>query len=134
MKERKPDLLLIAIAILTGIVGSVALSYAQELEGPRSGQEIYADECRRCHGDDGRGDTRMGQRFGVTPFEGLDEETVRDSLVNGRENMDPVEDLTDGEFDELVAYTLTLSTEPAEAEPTEPTTDETPTEPTEASE
>ena len=32
------------------------------------GKQVYADSCAKCHGDDGKGATKMGQKLGARDY------------------------------------------------------------------
>jgi mono/diheme cytochrome c family protein len=32
------------------------------------GKAVYADSCAKCHGDDGKGQTKMGQKLGARDY------------------------------------------------------------------
>lgn len=80
----------------------------------------WEKHCVSCHGVDGKGKTRMGQRLKIRDLadaarqaefsDGEAFNAVRHGLkdANGRTVMKPIEDLTDGEIDDLVAFVRTL--------------------------
>jgi mono/diheme cytochrome c family protein len=104
----KPSLKLL-LASATLILGSsLALS---------SPADIWMDYCARCHGETGKGDTRIGKRLNAKDYSDpavqeamTDEEIIRvtaDGAVdaNGRELMPAYKDeLTSEEIESLVAY------------------------------
>lgn len=94
--------------------GSTAEGSTAETEAPTGPAAVYLDQCVRCHGEDGQGQTRMGERYGVAAFTAeflgeLGRDGVRDALVSGRENMDPVEGVEGSDLDALVDYVLSLA-------------------------
>ena len=32
------------------------------------GKQVYSDNCAKCHGDDGKGQTKMGQKLGARDY------------------------------------------------------------------
>ena len=36
--------------------------------GAADGKALYAEHCTKCHGDDGKGQTKMGQKFGAKDY------------------------------------------------------------------
>ena len=81
---------------------------------------IYDKSCAKCHGKEGKGDTKMGQKNGCKDYsdpkvqeEMKDAEAikaikegVKDS--SGKVLMKPAEDLSDDEVKALVAYMRTF--------------------------
>lgn len=79
-------------------------------------KDIYAKSCAKCHGKEGKGDTKMGQKSGCKDYsdpkvqaELKDAEAfkaIKEGLKDkkGKQAMKPAEDLSDAEIKELVAY------------------------------
>jgi cytochrome c551/c552 len=76
--------------------------------------------CGKCHGPDGKGDTKMGQKLGIKDltdaklqaelkddqaFKSI-KEGIKDS--EGKIKMKPAENISDGEIKALVQYVRTL--------------------------
>lgn len=77
----------------------------------------YKQHCAKCHGDDGKGNTRAGQRLGARDYSDpkvqasvKDQEfakAIKDGYKDkktGRQLMKPTSDLSDQEVKELIAY------------------------------
>jgi len=76
----------------------------------------YEKDCAKCHGKEGKGDTKMGQKLGAKDYtdakvqaELKDEaaiKAIKEGLKNkeGRTLMKPAEGLSDEEIKGLVAY------------------------------
>ena len=103
------------VLFLTGMMVALAgHSYAADAK------ENWAKHCAKCHGADGKGETKMGRQAGVKDYtdakvqaEMTDEtaiKTIKEGLVDkGKKKMDPyAEKLTDDEIKALVAYLRTL--------------------------
>jgi mono/diheme cytochrome c family protein len=81
---------------------------------------IWADQCAKCHGEDGKGQTKMGKKLGIrdltdaqvqAKFTDADaikaiKEGIKDK--DGKLAMKPIEGLTDAEIASLVPYVRTL--------------------------
>ena len=82
---------------------------------------VYERECVKCHGADGKGETRMGKKLGAKDYtdpkvqqaltdtnafkaikEGLKDKTAEKTL------MKPAENLSDAEIKSLIAYMRTF--------------------------
>jgi cytochrome c553 len=75
----------------------------------------YDKDCAKCHGADGKGDTKMGKKLGAKDYtdakvqsEMKDEQAfkaIKEGLKdNGKTLMKPAEGLSDGDIKGLVAY------------------------------
>jgi mono/diheme cytochrome c family protein len=76
----------------------------------------YTKHCAKCHGPDGRGQTKMGKQSGAKDYTDpkvqaeLDDAKAHKSIkegqqVNGKEAMKPFADkLSDDEIKDLIAY------------------------------
>ena len=79
-------------------------------------KETYNKDCARCHGVDGKGETKMGKRLGAKDYtdpkvqdELKDEAAVKAikdgyKTKEGKQVMKPAEGLTDEQVKELVKY------------------------------
>jgi mono/diheme cytochrome c family protein len=86
------------------------------LAGEAKIKELYEKECAKCHGSDGKGDTKMGKKLGCKDYtdpkvkaEMKDAEAfkaIKEGLKdkNGRTLMKPLEGVSDGDIKALVAY------------------------------
>lgn len=80
----------------------------------------YDKLCAKCHGKEGKGDTKMGQKLGAKDYtdakvqEALKDEAAFKAIKEGFKDKDgkvimkPSEDLSDAEIKALVAYLRTL--------------------------
>jgi cytochrome c553 len=75
----------------------------------------YEKDCAKCHGSDGKGDTKMGKKLGAKDYtsakvqsEMKDEsatKAIKEGLKeNGKTLMKPAEGLSDADIKGLVAY------------------------------
>lgn len=83
-------------------------------------KSIYDDACAKCHGADGKGDTKMGQKLGAKDYSDAkvqadlkDEDAIKaikEGVKNddGKAVMKPAEDLSDDDVKALVAYMRTF--------------------------
>jgi cytochrome c553 len=80
----------------------------------------YDKQCAKCHGKEGKGDTKMGQKLGAKDYtdakvqEALKDEAAFKAIKEGLKDKDgkvimkPSEDLSDSDIKALVAYLRTL--------------------------
>jgi cytochrome c6 len=52
---------------LLAIPAAFALAFAPNAVAA-DGKAVYADSCAKCHGDDGKGATKMGQKLGAKDY------------------------------------------------------------------
>jgi len=100
-------LLTLSIAVITGAALSAAAADAKA---------IYDKNCAKCHGADGKGDTKMGKKVGCKDYseakvqaELKDEDAfkaVKEGVKDkeGKVVMKPAEGLSDSDIKEVVAY------------------------------
>jgi cytochrome c553 len=77
---------------------------------------IYSKSCAKCHGEDGKGQTKMGQKLGCKDYTDakvqadLKDDTATKAIKEGLKDSDgktlmkPAEDLSDDDIKGLVAY------------------------------
>jgi len=82
------------------------------------GQAVYSDNCAKCHGDDGKGQTKMGQKTGVrdytdaavqasfTDAEGV--KAVKEGLKKDDKTQMKAYPLSDDEINAVIAYIRTF--------------------------
>jgi cytochrome c553 len=111
MKKRLPLFLLL-------IVGTAVGGYAAD--GDADAKAIWGDTCKKCHGVNGNGDTKMGKKLKIldyTKAEGQAEFTDEEAFKaikegvkdeNGKTRMKPAKDLTDEQINALVQYVRCL--------------------------
>jgi cytochrome c553 len=100
------------ILILATVVGFAATITA--LAG--DAKETWDKTCTKCHGPDGKGDTKMGQKLGIKDYTDpkvqaafTDDEAfkaLKEGLkdAEGKTRMKPAEGLTDDEIKTLVQH------------------------------
>src|ERR1041385_3671453 len=100
------------------IIGAVAL--ATWSAGAADVKELFEKSCVKCHGADGKGDTKMGKKVGVKDLtdakvqgEFTDEKAFK-TIKEGKKDkedkvlMKPIEGATDEEIKGLVTHTRTF--------------------------
>ncbi len=98
------------------VVTGVALLLAAVPVRAAEAKELWEKHCLKCHGADGKGQTKMGRQVGVKDYtdpkvqaELTDEKAIKiikEGLVEkDKKKMDPYKDkLTDDEIKALIAY------------------------------
>jgi cytochrome c553 len=100
------------ILLLAAIFGFAAAITASAADA----KETFEKTCAKCHGADGKGQTKMGQKLGIKDYTdakvqaGFTDEQAFKALKEGLKDSDgktlmkPVEGLSDDEIKGLVAY------------------------------
>lgn len=90
--------------------------YARGVEEPIEARVLFLKNCARCHGDDGRSRTKLGESLGATDLSNTkwqkhtSNKRVLRSIAEGRQKVMPAfaNKLSADEISELAAYVRTL--------------------------
>lgn len=101
------------LLVLSALVLSTSLGAAYAADAEAN----YKQLCAKCHGEDGKGDTKMGKKLGIKDYtdakvqEKFTDDQAFKALKEGMKEKDtdkvlmkPVENLNDQELKDLVAY------------------------------
>ncbi len=97
------------------LLSAVALTLAAVSASAADAKETFAKACAKCHGPDGKGDTKMGKKAEVKDFTDAktmasfkDEDltkAIKEGVKDGdKTRMKPAEGVSDDEIKALVAY------------------------------
>jgi len=98
--------LVLTVALLTSAFSAATADEAKQ---------IFDNKCAKCHGEDGKGDTKMGKKAGAKDFTDaqvqakLEDEAMAKAIKEGVKDGDKTKmkafaDLTDAQIQALVAY------------------------------
>ncbi len=87
-----------------------------------TGAELYAEHCTKCHGEDGKGGTKMGEKVGLKSdlSDAKAQEKMKDEDIvkviregvkekeTGKKRMKAYDDLSEGDLKQLVSYVRSL--------------------------
>jgi cytochrome c551/c552 len=103
----------------TSVILTVSLLAATSLFAA-DGKALYEKECAKCHGTDGKGETKMGKKLGAKDYsspkawEGLTDAAALKSIKEGFKDKDgkvimkPAEGVTDADAKAIVDHMKTL--------------------------
>lgn len=104
---------IILLATLLGMTAAIS-AYADDAK------DIWTAQCAKCHGADGKGQTKIGQRLGIRDFtDAKVQADIKDDAAikalreglksdDGKTLMKPFDALSDDQIKALVAYVRTL--------------------------
>jgi mono/diheme cytochrome c family protein len=103
------------ILITCAVVGALALVTATAEDV----KVAYKNQCAKCHGEDGKGETKMGKKSGVKDYtdpkvqDAMKDEKAFKSIKEGMKEgdktlMKPFDTLSDTEIKDLVKYMRTF--------------------------
>jgi cytochrome c6 len=114
MKQRSTNerFAIVAAAMLTLILISAVPAPQAAAGGSSAGdaEALYAKQCARCHGEDGRGETTMGKKFDLKDLadpevQKLSDAEIRRIIADGEGKMPGFsKKLSADEIDSLVKY------------------------------
>ncbi len=103
--------------LVLGIAAMTVAALSARAEDPKA---IYENNCAKCHGADGKGDTKIGKKLGAKDYTDpkvqaeLKDDAAFKAIKEGLKDKDdktlmkPAEDLSDGDIKGLVAYIRTF--------------------------
>lgn len=102
------------------ILGCTLLAMTALTASAAGAKENYEKDCAKCHGKDGKGDTKMGQKLGAKDYtdpkvqDALTDDTAFKATKEGLKDKDgkvlmkPSEGLSDDDIKAVIAYMRTF--------------------------
>lgn len=103
---------LLTLSITVAALATCAALQARAADG----KSLYEEHCAKCHGVDGKGETKMGQKLGCKDYtdakvqQALTDDAAAKAIKDGLKDsndktlMKPVEGLSDSDIKALVGY------------------------------
>jgi mono/diheme cytochrome c family protein len=103
-------------ALLAFALFFASTAYAATPAGDATaGKDVYMKKCKPCHAEDGNGNQGMAKLLKVTfvPLSADDVQNKSDAdikkiIVEGKDKMKPVKDMSDTDIDNVIAYVRTF--------------------------
>ena len=102
---------------LLAIPAAFALAFASSAFAA-DGKAVYADSCAKCHGDDGKGQTKMGEKLGCKDYTDAavqaavsDDQafkSIKDGMKKDEKTLMKPSELSDEDIKASVEYLRTL--------------------------
>ncbi|HSH09753.1 MAG TPA: c-type cytochrome [Oceanipulchritudo sp.] len=102
--------------LMTPLLLAVAATSGQAQESLAEAEAIWNNQCAKCHGKDGKGQTKMGLRINAANLadpavqEKISDERILEVMMNGAKDekgkvvMLPAKNVTDDQLQQLVEY------------------------------
>jgi mono/diheme cytochrome c family protein len=104
--------LLFAIPLVLGLTFTSHASAAD-------GKAVYADSCTKCHGEDGKGQTKMGQKLGARDYSDVKVQAsfteaeafkaIKEGMKKDDKTLMKPSELSEEEIKAAIAYIRTLA-------------------------
>jgi mono/diheme cytochrome c family protein len=103
------------VSIISLVLAAAALSISLLSAAPASGADMFKAKCAACHGQDGSGNTAMGQKMKVRDLRSTDVQKQTDDeltaiITNGKPPMPAYSKiLTAADIHQIVAYLRSIA-------------------------
>ena len=102
---------------LLALPAALALAFTTNVFAA-DGKTVYADSCAKCHGDDGKGATKMGQKLGARDYTDATVQTsftdeqafkfIKEGMKKEEKTLMKPSELADDDIKASVTYLRTL--------------------------
>jgi cbb3-type cytochrome c oxidase subunit III len=110
-----------AISLLSLFLFAIPHSAAAQAGKAEEGQELFKQNCVKCHGPDGSGNTPIGKAVGAKDLRAAEAQKLTDAQIytqidKGKGNMPPFGDtLNKANINDLIAYVHELTKKQTDA-------------------